>query len=110
MFSKKVKDVAEKIGQFYLQKEGGDYDKAANSIRELGIEEILVVEKIVLIKTKRPGILIGKRGINLENLSKFLDMDIRPIEVEDHIENWIIPINFDEEDYDTLRTDSSESG
>lgn len=97
MFCKRTIAVAQKIGAYYLKKNNGDYDKAADEITNLRITEVLVVkEKQLVIKCSRVGLFIGKRGHNIEDLSKFLGMEVNVIENLQSIEDFIIPHRPDE--------------
>lgn len=80
----KTCEVCEKIGQFYLQKHNGNYNKAAIEIAKLGITGILVSNKRIIIQLYRPGLLIGVRGENVENLQEFLGINL-------HIEEESLP-------------------
>jgi hypothetical protein len=81
---KKTREVCEKIGQFYLQKHSGNYDKAAIEITKLGITGVLVSHNKIIIQLYRPGLLIGKKGENIENLQAFLGVSL-------HIEEESLP-------------------
>ena len=91
MFSKEVIEVAQRIGQFYLEKNHGDYEKTKVEILSLLITSVEVTEGKVIIKTSRPGLLIGKRGINIDNISTFLDKKIHVLEERENIVDCITP-------------------
>jgi ribosomal protein S3 len=91
MLDQKVRDVAKKIGNFYLLKNNGDYAKTEEEINSLQISKIEVTDDTVAITTNRPGLLIGRRGTNVDMLTEALKMKIKIIEEEDAIINWLVP-------------------
>jgi hypothetical protein len=91
MIPDNVKEVASLIGEFYLRKNDGDYDETADEIDALRIKEIVLEGNVVHIHTLRPGLLIGRRGTNIDALVKFLERDVKVHEVQDDILNWLIP-------------------
>lgn len=84
-FDPAVIQVCKKIGQFFLERNNGDYEKTNEQIRNLGIQDI---EIGIVIKTSRPGYLIGKRGQQIIDLQKLLGTKIK-IEEENSIEDLI---------------------
>jgi hypothetical protein len=78
------------IGQFYVIKSGGDYKKAREAIAVLGISDIITAYDVVIIKTARPGLLIGSKGENIEALSKHLGKRVSVIEVNS-LSDWLMP-------------------
>ena len=84
-FDPAVIQVCKKIGQFFLERNNGDYEKTNEQIRNLGIQDI---EIGIVIKTSRPGYLIGKRGQQIIDLQKLLGKKIK-IEEENSIEDLI---------------------
>ena len=96
-----IKTVAEAIGIFYLQKNKSDYHLAACEIVELRITKLEVERDHIIITTKRPGRLIGKKGENIKLLSKFFDgHHIQIKEDMDPLEKWLIPRDPMEDIYD----------
>lgn len=99
--NRRLKEVCEAIGAFYLYKNSGNYEKTAEGIQSLGIQNIIVADKIVIIFTSRPGRLIGKKGRDITDLEDYLrrsNLKIKSIsivEVND-INDLIIP---EEEDH-----------
>lgn len=85
-----AKKVAGLIGQFYLQKNQNDYEKAEAEITDLRISKVEVAGKTVTITAARIGKLIGKRGTNVDALGKFLGMEVKMI--EDDLYNHLIPV------------------
>lgn len=91
MIPQEIREMAEKIGQFYLQKNSGNYATTAREIADLQISKIEVAEKEISITTARPGLLIGHRGMNIDSLAKFLQTKVRIIEEMDPLISWLIP-------------------
>lgn len=98
MLSKPIRDVAETIGQFYLQQNNGDYTTTAQDIANLRIVKLDLTGDSVLITTARPGVLIGRRGITIDALSKFMhekmQLKIKIIEDEDCLQDCLTPRNY----------------
>ncbi len=77
-------DIAKSICKFYITKCNGDIEKAGNEIESLQITKIEFSAKcsvcncqnIVALTTKRPGILIGKRGETIGLLEKHLNQEL----------------------------------
>ena len=76
--------VAREIGYFY-EKKHNDQKEALSEIRMVDITNIEVNEDVVTISTTRPGILIGKRGSNIEALQKHLKekLEIKSINIKE---------------------------
>ena len=96
MLSQEVKDVAERIGQYYLEKNHGDYASTELEITSLHISEIQVDNSLahsiaISITTARPGLLIGKRGTNIDALEKYLNTKVKIIEDKDPLHSYLIP-------------------
>lgn len=85
-FSPEVIEICEKIGQFFLKRNNGDYEKTNEQISRLGIQDI---EAQLVIKTSRPGCLIGGRGQQITDLEEFLGMKIK-IEEENAVQDLIL--------------------
>lgn len=94
MIPQEIREVAGKIGQFYFQKNSGDYAATAREITDLQISKIEVTEKDVSITTARPGRLIGRRGRDIDALTEFLQTKIRIIEEIDPLISWLIPHDY----------------
>lgn len=99
MLSKEVRDAAESIGQFYLERNQNDYKKTEREILGLEISKLEVTEDCVTITTSRPGLLIGKRGETVSNLEKFLNRKVNIVEDRDPLSSWLIPYPLQYEDY-----------
>ena len=92
MITKNSRELAARIGQYYLAKNNGDYDKTRSDIELLKITEVLSVgSDIAVIKTGRPSMLIGKRGDNIDQLSAYLGKRIYIYENPECIEDYLIP-------------------
>lgn len=98
MLSQQIKEVAHNIGQFYLNKCKFNYDEARKAIEGLHISKVDVVNNTVQITTARPGILIGARGENIENLTKFLNMKVCLFEDMDPLIEHLIPHRYDNDE------------
>ncbi len=115
MISEQVKQICHKIGMFYLEKMNGNYDAAREEVDRLRIESIEIKEvkikqsrdpgievttsgpiivETVVITLPMVGLLIGRRGENIDNLSKYLQMPVKVIESPDYL-TWHLhyPIN-----------------
>lgn len=100
MLSEQDKEAARKIGEFYLQKNNRDFKATEKEIMDLRISKVRALEnKTIEITTERPGLLIGRRGTNIDALTKFLDVHVKIIEERDPITYYLIPQNWDEYDY-----------
>lgn len=108
MFSEKVKEIAKSIGQFYLQKNNGDYIATEKEVLRLQIKKIEFLirenpagEQIheAIITAGRVGLLIGKRGTNIDALTKHLGMKVKIMEDNDPLESYLIPYEPVDDDY-----------
>ena len=108
-------DVAVEIGMFYLEKNKFDYEKTRDEINRLHITNICTVtdskEPLVSIETKRPGLLIGKRGQNITALEEYIGMKIYIMEAPACETDYLVPEPVDESlwvpEYDIYETDDS---
>lgn len=75
-------EIAEKISSFYLRKNNFDYKKTNEEIEKVRIQNVEKTEKGITIFTERPGLLIGWRGENINQLQEFLNCEIRIEEVD----------------------------
>lgn len=89
--SEEVKDVAEKIGLFYLKKNNGNFSAAEDEIINLQIVEIEVNESEIIITASRVGLLIGRRGENLDALVAHLQKKVKLREEENCLLRHLIP-------------------
>lgn len=90
-----VREACKVIGHFYLHKHKNNYALAADEITKLQITKVEINQNKLCITAGRVGMLIGRRGENIDNLSKFvqsqLQMEIRVIEDEDGLLDCLIP-------------------
>ncbi len=90
-----VREACKTIGEFYLQKNKGNYPLAADEIIKLHITKVAINENRLCITAGRVGILIGRRGENITNLTNFiqerLQMEVRIFEDEDGLIDCLIP-------------------
>lgn len=101
---KKAIEAAQAIGLFYLEKNKGNYAKTSDEITTLQFTDVSVDDEVVVITTKRPGLLIGKRGENVDKLQNYLGRKIRIIETAPNAVDFVVPYPEYEETY----PDSSE--
>lgn len=104
---RKLEIVTRIIGVYYCTKDGRsefnqeDVNKACRDIRSLGISDLKFEGNTLTIKLTRPGLLIGKRGENIDKLKKYLsdkyEKDIKICIVEDTLLELLYPIYFDED-------------
>ena len=74
-------EIANNISSFYLRKNNFDYKKTNEEIEKVRIQNVEKTEKGITIFTERPGLLIGRRGENINQLQEFLNCEIRIEEV-----------------------------
>jgi len=96
----KNRDVARLISEFYLNKNRENpietmYDKAREEIQSLGITNVNINKDTVTITLSRCGLLIGRRGENIDKMQSFLSEALkRKISIniiEDKIIQYLIP-------------------
>ena len=84
--SQNLVDIATLIGLFFLEKNEHNYEKTATEIQTMGICDVSEnSDGSILIKTSRPGLLIGRKGTTIEGLSKFIK---RKIDIEEVKWSW----------------------
>lgn len=91
-----IREVAETIGKYYLEKNDNDYALACEEVIKLHISNLRFNGELLEITTARPGLLIGKRAANIDNLSRFLDLHIKVIEDENPLIDLLLPREPDE--------------
>lgn len=113
LLSEKVQIMANRIGQFYLQKNNGDYVACNKELDDLRISKLLVgsntcskckqklpgkegEETCLTIISSMVGKLIGRRGSNIEALEKFLGIKIKLIEENDPLFQYLHQRNSEE--------------
>jgi hypothetical protein len=76
----KAEQVASEIGYFYYNMETGTEHekvvKATEAIKFLEIEDIEYDDGIVTISLQRPGLIIGKKGENIDALLEYLKRSV----------------------------------
>lgn len=97
-----AQEIAIKIGLFYLAKHNNDYAAAQREIESLRITNIVVASvkgsavDSVEIHLSRPGLLIGRKGENVGNLTTHLGIAfIKIVETNDWLD-WLVPIRPDD--------------
>lgn len=80
-----IRMFAQRIGEFYLAKNDGDYEKCADELALLHITDLAVTDDFVIITTGRPGLLIGNRGENISRLEACLEKQIKIVE-----DQWLL--------------------
>jgi len=90
-----VREAAAAIGQFYLNKNKGDYVATEKELTDLRITKLEINANALCITTERVGMLVGRRGSNIDALSKFIQnqmqMKVRIIEDTDCLYDALIP-------------------
>lgn len=71
------KQIISAIGFYYFLKNNKDVQKANEEINLLKIHNIDFKNNIITIKLERPGVLIGRRGENIDNLTGYLCKDLQ---------------------------------
>lgn len=71
------------IGEHYFQKNGRNHTETKRTLELIGICSVWYRRGYLYIKCSRPGILIGKRGADINTLTEYLK------------ENWQMKIPFD---------------
>ena len=104
---KTVASVADKIAQFYFEKNKMDYDKAIREIQDLQIRKIEIEDgeckechqkvKELHVTLARIGKLIGVRGENIDKLTQYLDMKVKIFEAVDDVTDYMVRKLHDEE-------------
>ena len=97
----KEQEIAMVIGQYYLKKNDGDYTATQAEVEKLRITSIrsLGPGEGIEITLSRPGLLIGRRGAEIEALSQFLGMKVKIVECRDHWLDWLVPVDYSHEFY-----------
>ena len=98
------REIARLIGEFYLNKNKNNYKKTEEELRTLGVVQIQGKDNAVIITLQRPGLLIGRRGENIDQLQKFLSSKTKYSKIdikEDKVICWLIPYDYsDYQDWD----------
>lgn len=85
MLSKK--EACKKIAEFYYNERGA---AASQDILNLCLHDIQVKDDVVIIYLSRPGLIIGKKAQNIENLQKYLGVNINIIEMDSNVTDLIL--------------------
>lgn len=101
MIPEPVQEIAARIGVFFLRKNDNDYEAARKEILELRISNISFENPPgeVSIELSRPGLLIGRRGEQIDSLEKFLGHKILIVEVRQSINDFLLPYDYSQELY-----------
>lgn len=92
MIPENIREIAKIIGEYFLERNGGDYSKTELDLLRLGISNIAQRDDgKIAITTARPGLLIGKRGETVDKLTKRLGKTIHIIEEMDPLINYLVP-------------------
>jgi len=78
--SKELTHWAQRIGNYFLEKNKSDYKKTAQEIEKLKIQNIEIKGDTISIHTARPGLLIGRRGETITGLQTWLNMKVEIVE------------------------------
>ena len=90
-----AEQIGYKLSTFYLNKNEGDYQRAAKEVICLLITDIEVEGKEIHIYLGRPGLIIGHKGKNIDALTEFLG---KPIKIHETF-SWneiIVPLDHSE--------------
>jgi ribosomal protein S3 len=97
-FLEKEEKILNAIGYFYLEENEYDYKETSKNLKELSIHNITYENSRVNIYLERPGLMIGKKGENLEKLtgyiSNYIKEKISITVMEMNINDHLIPFNY----------------
>jgi ribosomal protein S3 len=99
------RDFARMIGEFYLIKNRGDYKKTSEEIATIQITGVDYNCRVLRIVTGRPGLIIGRRGENIDKLKEYVLKQIGEIFELKIIEDKVIPYLYPYEPYDIFDED-----
>ena len=86
-----LQEIGYSIGFFYAQKHNMDFVKAAAEVSKLGLYNITMRGDVVVLHTTRPGLWIGRKGENIDALSKHLGKKIDIKEIKFSWQDIITP-------------------
>ncbi len=91
-------ELDEKLGKFYMR-EGSDATReiGIEALHNLQITKTSYVDGQYRIRLRRPGLIIGRKGTNIEALQKYLNVDVRIEEEETDPYYHIIPPLYSED-------------
>lgn len=75
-----LQGIAARIGLYFLEQNKEDYNKTREFIRDLDILDIQEDGEKISISTSRPGLLIGRKGKNIDGLTELFGKKIHIIE------------------------------
>lgn len=107
MISQELKDIADKIGRFFLQEYCGDKDKTREFLQQLQIQDIAIEDGKIAITTSRPGLFIGRRGRNIERLVGFLGRNIIVKEAKECWYDCLTQFDYDDWEHEQYMKDVS---
>lgn len=86
-------EIVEKIGEFFLELNGKNYEKTERILRNMEITRVDLLSKSkIMILLRRPGLLIGPKGQTIDGLSKHLKMEIQIVEdTQTNLYDYLIP-------------------
>lgn len=92
MLTQEIKDIAMQIGQFFLNRNNGDYVKTEKQITDMRINNIsLSTDGKLVIELSRPGLLIGRKGIQITDLTNYMGRPIHIVETMEHVYDYLVP-------------------
>jgi ribosomal protein S3 len=107
-YTKQEKEIISKIGRFFLERNLKKSDnetkvhqvylQTRKEIQILGITRIVLTsDNEIEIHLDRPGLLIGKKGEQINALSKYMEQyGINKIQIlEDNLFEYLIPVDYD---------------
>jgi ribosomal protein S3 len=90
-----LKKIIQEIGYYYYAKNNSNVQRSNEEINDLQITNIKLNDDEVTIELSRPGLLIGFKGQNLDNLKRFLQ-DVFCVKLKFNIiENTILSSLYD---------------
>lgn len=94
-YHKETVDMASRFGQFFLERHGGDYAQAEAEIDRMKITEVKLIKDRFHVTLKRPGLLIGRKGILVDSLAEYLGVKLHIIEAPSSAVDYLCPQNYD---------------
>ncbi len=84
-------NLAGDIGHFFLLKNERSYHECHKEIDSLHITGLDIIDGKAVITLSRPGLLIGRKGEQIEKLAKHLGMPIYVKETENRVLDYLYP-------------------
>lgn len=92
----RIREVGAQIGEYYLQKNNGDYESAGREVANLRVTDLSFIGvNRLAIKCCRPGLLIGRRGHNIDMLSQHIGMSVKVVEDSMDFTYIVTPVDYD---------------